>query len=456
MPVAVAARAKSGVDLKPLPKGPAWRYLAGMLLESRHNALGFLERCARQYGDVFTFRFITLPFCYIGRPELIESVLVTHFSNFTKSEDYRALRRVLGEGLVTSEGETWRRHRRLMQPAFHRERFEAYAGLMGVYAERAVESWRPGQVFDVHKEMMQLTLEIVAQALLGTEVAGQARDVGEALDELLRQFVGGSIFILPGWLPTPANFRTRRAVRKLDQTVYRIIQSRRAAGSGGNDLLSILLAARDEDGSRLSDLELRDETMTLFLAGHETTAIALSWTWFLLAQNPSVEAEMLRELNDALGGRPVTTADLARLKFTAKVIKESMRLYPPVWGIGRRALEDVNIGGYRLPAGMNVFMTQWLVHRDPRYYPSPLDFNPHRWTEEFERRLPSFAYFPFGGGPRVCIGTSFALTEALVLLATIARRFKLELAEKPEAMPSVTLRPRHGIKMVPTRREKLF
>ena len=453
---------------KILPPGPRGRFLIGRLPAINREWLEFLDRCARAYGDIFHFRSLHLHLCYLIRPEYIESVLVTQQHNFIKSKDYRAMRRIFGDGLLTSEGEAWRRQRRLAQLAFHRERIAAYSRLMVASTERMLDRWRDGQTLDVHQEMMRLTLDIVAKALFDADVEGDARDVGRALNVAMAQFLSrvSTGFLIPEFLPTPGNLRFAKAMRRLDQIVYGIIRERRAIPDSGRDsgrdpgrrdpgdLLSMLLEARDEDGRQMTDRQLRDEAMTLFLAGHETTANALSWTWYLLAQHPEVENKLATELGQVLGGRAPALDDLGRLTYCEKVIKESLRLYPPAWGIGRQALDEFEIGGYRLPRGTNVFMVQWITHRDSRWFEQPERFDPDRWAEEFERCLPRFAYFPFGGGPRTCIGASFAMMEATLLLAVIAPRFKLALApgHPVEIFPSITLRPKYGIKMTLSQR----
>jgi len=440
-----------------LPPGPKGRFLIGILPKISRDWLTFLEQCAKQYGDIVSFRFLNLPICYLVRPEHTESVLVTNHHNFIKSKDYRAMRRIFGNGLLVSEGEFWRRQRRLAQPAFHRERIAGYSRLMVAYAERMLSAWQTGETLDVHQEMMKLTLDIVGKALFDADVCGDSRDVGAALKVAMEQFLTrvNTAFLIPEILPTPGNLRFQKAMRRLDQIVYRIIQARRSAGEDGGDLLSMLLEAQDEDGGQMTDRQVRDETMTLFLAGHETTANALTWTWYLLGQHPEVETRLAAELDEVLGGRAPTLDDLGRLRYTERVLKESLRLYPPAWGIGREAVHEFEIGGCRLPAGTNIFICQWLVHRDARYWADPERFNPDRWTPEFEKQLPRFAYFPFGGGPRTCIGASFATMEATLLLATIARKFRLALVpgQTVELFPSITLRPKNGIQVVLSRRD---
>jgi len=296
--------------------------------------------------------------------------------------------------------------------------------------------------------MMRLTLQIVAKTLFDADVDREARKVGHALEaimELNSDF--RKLILTPKWLPTPRNIRATIATRRLDKIIYRFIEERRVSGKDTGDLLSMLLAARDDDGSRMTDRQLRDEAITIFLAGHETTANALSWTWMLLAQNPAVEAKLHAELDAVLAGRTPALEDLPSLRYTGQVITESLRLYPPAWGMARIAIEDVEIGGYPIPKGCGVSLAQWVVHRDPRWFDAPEEFRPERWEGDLMKRLPRFAYFPFGGGPRQCVGNNFAVMEATLLLATIAQRFRIRLVEgRPVVpMPSITLRPRYGI-----------
>jgi cytochrome P450 len=319
------------------------------------------------------------------------------------------------------------------------------------YTERQIAAWRDGEERDIHADMMHLTLAIVAKVLFDADAASDAAEVGEALqvslDHFSRQF--GRLVKLPLFLPTPANLRLKKAVRRLDAIIHRFIEQRRAGGANRGDLLSMLLHARDEDdGSRMTDQQLRDEMMTLFLAGHETTAIALAWTWYLLATNPEAEARLARELEMVLRDRSPTVSDLPRLKYTEQVILESMRLYPPAYMFGREPTQDVVLGGYLIPAGTTVFMAQWVTHRDPRFFDDPDQFVPERWAEERIKSLPKYAYFPFGGGPRICIGNTFAMMEACLILATIARkwRFSLKPGHPIEPQPLMTLRPAFGIK----------
>jgi cytochrome P450 len=319
-------------------------------------------------------------------------------------------------------------------------------------------SWKDGQGLDVHEAMMRLTLDIVAKTLFDTDVSREAEDVGAALQFLMGKFMrqAAFAFLLPDSIPIPTTRRLRRAVGQLDKVIYEIIRRRRASGTMSGDLLSVLLQAQDDEGLGMTDRQLHDEIMTLFLAGHETTANALSWTWLLLGQHPEIEDKLVEELRRVLGGRAPTASALPRLTYTEMILKEAMRLYPPVWVIGRRALAPFRMGNYELPAETNVVMSQLITHRDAKYFPEPERFDPDRWRPNDPRNLalPRFAYFPFGGGPRVCIGAGFSMMEAVLLLATIAQHFRLALVpgQTIEKLPSVTLRPKSGIRVILHRR----
>jgi cytochrome P450 len=424
------------------------------MAEMSRGWLPFYTRCAKEYGDIVRFRIAHVPIYLLVHPRDIEYVLVKNSVNFTKSADYNALRRLVGNGLLTSEGGFWRRQRSLIQPAFHRESILHYATVMTTATNLMLDSWGDGEVRDIHKDMMRLTLEIVAQCLYSAEVSGSADQVGQALEIVTASFVkaAGRALLFPFHIPDPLAWRERRAIRELNQIIDGIIHERRASGQPRKDLLDTLLTQRDAEGELMSDAQLRDEVMTLFLAGHETTALALSWACYLLALNPHVEAMLLEELRAVLGGRTPTLEDLPLLAYTEMVIKEAMRLYPPAWGVGRRAIRECEIGGYQIKAGANIFILQWLTQRDPRFFPGPERFDPERWREDPVRmgKIPRFAYFPFGGGPRVCVGAAFAMAEATLLLATIQQRYSLELPLNTpvEVFPSVTLRPKHGVNAV--------
>jgi len=444
------------MPLARVPPGPRARWLRGSLEEFGRDRLGFFTRCARDYGDVAAFRLGPRPCLLLSHPDLIEYVLLTASRNFTKHFAVRLNRLLLGNGLINSEGDFWLRQRRLAQPGFVRERVVLYADTMAAATERHVADWQDGQTRDLHAEMMRLTLEIVGLTLFGADVAAETHDVSAALEVALTCYVARvqSLLLLPEWLPTPNNRRLRQAVGRLDDILYRIIRQRRAGDRERDDLLSMLLRARDEGGGSMTDRQLRDEAMTLFLAGHETTALALTWAWYLLGRHPEVEAALLAELQAVLGGRAPTAADLPRLRYTERLVCEVLRLYPPVYTIGREALADCEIGGYRVRAGTTVFLSQWVMHHDPRYFEDPDAFRPDRWADDLARRLPKYAYFPFGGGPRVCIGNSFATMEAVLVLAIIAQKFRLAPASAEPVRPRafLTLRPERAVPMVLARR----
>jgi cytochrome P450 len=423
-------------SLGPLNSGDPLKYFAGII---------------REYGDVVGLRVFNFRILLINHPEHIEDVLVNHPRKFIKGRVLQANKRVFGRGLLTSEGDFWLRQRRLAQPAFHRARIAGYASTMVEYTERLLHEWQDGEERDIHKEMMRLTLQIVGKTLFDADVERDAQDIGKSMELLLE--LGADFrrtLFIPQWLPTPTNIRLERAIRQIEKVLYRIIAQKRASGRDAGDLLSMLLAAQDEDGSRMTDKQLRDEAITLFLAGHETTANTLSWTWWLLAQNPAVEAKLHAELRTVLAGRAPSLDDLPKLVYTNHIITESLRLYPPVWGTARTAIEDHEIAGYSVPKGSGVSFAQWTVHRDARWYDAPDEFRPERWEGDLLKRLPRFAYFPFGGGPRQCIGNVFALMETALILATIAQRLRFRLVVGHPVVPlaSITLRPRHGIRAV--------
>jgi cytochrome P450 len=426
-------------------------------LEFIRDPLDYPVQIARQYGDVVRARIGKLVFYMLVHPEHIEYVLRGNHKNFSKDKGTRLLSGLLGEGLLTSEGDLWRRQRRLSQPAFQVDQVEKYSDVMVSYAERMLLKWQGGQIRDIHIDLMKLTLEIVAQTLFSASVEGKAEVVGEAM-EIVMNYFASPIVWFPLWqkLPTPGNRRFSSAIQQLNSIIYETIARRRSGESQGNDLLARLLAARDEDGSQMTDKQLRDELVTLFLAGHETTALALSYTFYLLANNPHADARLAAELDEVLQGRLPTHADVPRLQYAEWVVRESMRLYPPATSIGREALSDCEIGGYFVPKGTQIAIMQWITHRDARWFDDPEAFKPERWDNDLVRRLPRCAYFPFGDGPRICIGNQFAMMEAILVLATIAQRYRLTLAPgfTLELLPSVTLRPKTGVQMVVHSRQK--
>src|ERR1051325_2179248 len=411
------------------PPAPKGRILLGVLPEFRKDPPEYLRRVAHEHGDIAELRLGRQQVYFINRPDWIRDILVTHQTNFKKSRMLERARVLLGDGLLTSEGEFHKLQRRLVQPAFHRERLAGYATAMVECADACRARWTPGEL-DIAGEMMRLTLAIVARTLFSADVSSEAGEIGVALSEVLGLF---ETVLMPfsEWLeklPLPSVRRFERARARLDATIYRIIGERRSSGRDEGDLLSMLLLAQDEDtGGRMTDQQVRDEALTLFLAGHETTANALTWTWYLLSQNPECEAKLHQELAEVLDGRLPAFADVPQLHYAEMIFAEAMRLYPPAWAVGRRALADYPIGDYTIPAGAVILMSPYVTHRDSRWFPDPHRFDPERWSPEETAQRPKFSYFPFGGGARVCIGERFAWMEGVLLLSTIAQRWRFHL-----------------------------
>jgi cytochrome P450 len=437
--------------------GPKGGYFGGSAGAIRRDQLGFYESCARDYGDLVETRLGPYRVLLIYHPDAIEELFVARSRDFIKSRGVRLLRPLLGNGLFLAEGESWLRQRRLLQPAFHRQRVAGYGEVMTAYAARHVADWKDGDVREIHGEMMAVTQAIVGKTLFDADVSGDAHEVSQAARVLAEDFGARlrTLTLIPYWVPTPRNLRSRRAIRRLDDLIHRIIAERRAREEDRGDLLSMLLQARDaDDGSRMTTQQVRDEAMTMFLAGHETTAVALSWAWYLLARHPEAEARLADELGEVLGDRPPAVADLPRLRYAGMVVTEAMRLYPPAYGLGRQAARATEIAGQAVAAGDILIAPTWVVHRDRRWFEEPEAFRPERWAGDLAQRLPRFAYFPFGGGPRQCIGNSFAQMEAVLVLAAIAQRFRLSLMPDQRITPTpyITLRPEAGIRMLVARR----
>jgi cytochrome P450 len=432
--------------------GPRGHPLLGSLPEVRRDPLRLFLAAFHEYGEVVRFHFGPMVAHLVSSPEGVHHVLVENHRNYGKqTRGYRNLRYVLGNGLLTSEGELWRRQRRIAQPAFHRQRIAGFAGTMVRAAEDAAASLdaRRGQEIDMHHEMMRLTLRIVGETLLAYDPTHAADEVGSALSFLLAIANERSARILdvPPAIPTPENRRFRRALATLDAVVLRMIAERRRDPRDRGDLLSMLIESRDaETGEAMDDRQLRDEAMTIFLAGHETTANALTFSWLLLSRFPAACRELGAELQAKLGGRSPTVDDLPRLALPRRILQEAMRLFPPAWIIGRSADEADEIGGFGIPARSIVFISPYVIHRHPGLWENPEGFDPAR----FEKEPPRGGYLPFGGGPRMCIGNGFAMMEAELVLATLAQRFRFDLVPGPpvDLEPSITLRPRHGVRMM--------
>jgi cytochrome P450 len=432
------------------PPGPTGLPLLGLVFEIRKDPLGTLQRVAREFGDVVTFPVLGRDRVLLNRPEYIQQLLLLQHGKLHKSALTKmAVQPLLGEGLLISEGDFWRQQRRLAQPAFHKSRVNDYEPTMVRCALAQARTWRDGETRNMAEEMMQLTLEVAVQTLFGTTLAGESERIGRSMTFLMRHYLSRarSPWRIPEAWPTRANKIARRDRAYLDSLVYRIIEERKKETRPRQDLLSMLMAAMNEDGSRMTAKQLRDETMTLFLAGHETTALALGWTWYLLSENPQAEGKLHEELDGALRGNPATVADLERLPYLHAVVRESLRLYPPAYMMARANVTAVTVGEYEIPAGTTILSSQWVTHRDARYFEEPEKFRPERWLDGLEERLAGGTYYPFGDGPRRCIGQEFALLEIALAIAAIAQRFRFTLmpGARIEVEPLITLRPRYGI-----------
>jgi cytochrome P450 len=436
-----------------IPPGPTTRSPFGHLFSFAPNPLLFLQRLSGQYGDIVSFRIRKRPVFFLNRPDLIKDVLVTHQRNFVKNPGFQNIRRILGDGLLSSEGDFHLRQRRLIQPAFRRERVNEYAAIVTGFAARAGDRWRDGAEIDMSAEMTRLTLAVVGRAFFNADVEDETSEISQALTDAMSLFEGMSSpsTLIMDKIPL-LNRRFRRGRDRLDEAIYRIIEARRVDASGQNDVLGALLLAEDDDGGggAMTDKQIRDEALTLFLAGHETSAVALAWTLYLLARHPEVEAELEAELRQVLNGRLPAVQDVPDLQYTRMVLAESMRLYPPVYMIGRQALEDFPVDEFVIPAGSSLIMSQYIMHRDPRFFPHPDRFDPQRWTAEEVAARPKFSYFPFGGGVRLCIGEPFAWLEMILVIASLAQRWKFQVnpIQQVELEPRVTLRPKGGMPLV--------
>jgi cytochrome P450 len=430
------------------PPGPKSISPLGVTTQFRHDPLGFTMTLFRDYGD-----FVTLPGPFyqpgflLTNPDLLHEVLVKQADKFQKPPIFKKIfRSSFGQGLVWSDGEFWKRQRRLAQPAFHHKRIQGYAASMLNETRRMLTDWQDGQWRHIDEDMHDLTLRIVVDALFQAKITAAGDAIRAAMLELseaiTEQAMNPLKAFLPDWLPTSVTRRKARASARLDGIVYGLIEARRQSGGDSGDLLSMFLLAEDEEtGERMTDQQVRDEVMTMFIAGHETTAVALTWAWVLLAQHPAVEAKLQAELEQVLAGRPPTLADLPHLPYTELLVKEVLRLYPPAWVIFRQSLTRIELGGYEVPAGAIISIIPYTLHRHPHYYEQPEQFWPERFGpdssgEILEKRLPRFAYLPFGGGPRICIGHSFALMEARLLLATIAQKYRLQLSPGHQVEPN--------------------
>lgn len=447
-------------SLSRIPPGPKGWPIVGNLLDFRGDPIGFLTRLARDYGDIAHFKLGSQHAFQLNHPDYIRDVLVTHSKNFTKTRGLSRAKTVIGNGLLTSEGDFHRRQRRLCQPAMHPQRISTYSQAMIDCAREMSDQWHGGETIDAGASLLEMTLGIAGRTLFATDIRSSAKEIGDAMTVVFEYF---NWLMLPyaAWtrhLPLARHRQFQRAKELLDRTVYGIIRERRASGKDTGDLLSMLLLAKDADdgGGGMSDEQVRDEAVTMFLAGHETVATALTWTLYLLSKHPDVQAQLQADIDRALEGRPPTFEDLPRLKFAEMVFAESMRLYPPVWTLTRKAIEDYEVGGYVLPAGSVIGLSQYVMHHDARFFTNPEVFDPLRWTAEERAKRPKFSYFPFGGGPRLCIGESFAWMEGTLLLAFLCSRWSFKRPNSIDAevafQPLITLRPKKRLQLVVERR----
>ena len=405
------------------------------------------------FGDAAHYKLGRRHVVFLNNPDYVREILVVQNSNFVKERTVQRMKMLVGEGLITSEDPFHRRQRMLAQPAFYRQRISAYADDIVNKAAAFRERWQPGQQLDISLEMMHLTLDVIAKTLFDSDVAAEVEEISREVNAIMRLYNFLVIVPLAEMLqhyPLPGMSRFRQARARLDAIVYRMIEEHRRDEQPRSDLLSMLLSARYEDCSAMPDRQVRDEVMTIFLAGYETIANALTWTWYLLSENPDAEHKLHAELDSVLAGRNATYDDVPKLTYTEMVLAESMRLYPPAWAMGRFALEDFALGPYFMPKGTTVFLSQYIMHRDRRYFPDPERFDPERWIPEAKASRPRFSYFPFGGGARQCIGESFAWMEGILILATIAQRWRPQLVagHRVEPQPLITLRPKYGMKMI--------
>ncbi|MHB8625165.1 MAG: cytochrome P450 [Aggregatilineales bacterium] len=423
--------------------------LFGMInmIDLKRDNLGFADRMAR-YGDVSFAKIGPYALYLLNHPDLIHQVLVEQWEKFNKWHvQKQVIGQVIGNGTFNIDGEYWKQQRKLVQPAFHAKRIAAYADVIVDETRRVIDSWQMGAEYNLSQQMYNVAMTIISRLMFGADVQGREEEISQALTTCLEIETQQmqALFRLPAWLPTPAHLRFQRAIKLFDGLMNHFISARRRSNVDTGDLLSMLLLAADEErGGHLSDKEVRDEALTLFSAGHETSANTLSWTWVELAKHPEIEEKLVEEVRRVLGDRVPTLQDLRNLPYTEMVIKESLRLHPPAWGFMREAMEDVTIGGWRIPKGNLVFLCPHVTHRDPRFFEQPAEFTPERFAAGYEKRIPRYAYFPFGGGPHICTGQSLAMMEAPIILAMMVQRCKFTLTPGQDFMPHIAILQRPG------------
>ena len=453
--------APSPVKPRPLSSMPGEKGLPliGDIVRFGKDQRTYIERLRRDHGPVARLRFGPTDWVVVCEPELVHEITVSRWGEFHKpAVNRQVFEQFLGYGVVSSDGDHWKRMHKLMMPAFHRQRIDAYAAVMSEYTGQMLDSWQTGATRDFQDDMTELTLRIVAKTMFDADVQADAKSFGEAMKVVQRVLVAHINFPVPvpRWWPGPVNRRKQKAIANIERIVMGVVEDRRRTGDDKGDLLSTLVHARDEAGKGMSDRELRDEAMTLFFAGHETTANALTWCWYLLGKNPEAVARAKEEVDRVLGGRAPTTADLDKLVYVEQVFKESLRLLPSVWVYMRETANDLELGGYLLPKGTALFISPYLLGRDERFFADPLRFDPDRFTKENERKLPRGAYVPFSAGPRVCMGKQFAMMEARIVLAMLLQRFTPTnpAGYEPEIVCELSMLPKGGLPTIVAPREK--
>ena len=449
----------SAIKTSKLPPGPKTKIPLGHLFSFRRDSIGFLRKIAKEYGDIVHFKIGPIRIVLLNHPDYIKEVLTTQHRNFVKGRPLEMAKELLGEGLLTSEGEFHKHQSRLIQPAFHRNMLESYAGAMTKCTTRLMDDWEETMRVDIKEEMTKLSITIAGQTLFNSDIEQEAQEINQALDTATSLF-GRIPLPFSEWLlkiPLPGTRRFYKAKARLDKTIHRMIDERRRNNTDRGDLLSLLLRSQDEksNGERMSDQQVRDEAITLFLTAFDTTSTALTWTLYLLSQNPEAEAELHEELDLLLNGRIPTVEDYSKLKYTRMVFGESMRMYPPSYVIPRQAVEDFPIDKYIVPRGTIILMSPYLIHHDPRFHPDPEKFSPHAWDEHSHSLNSKYEYFPFSRGPRSCIGEPFAWMQGILVLATIAQSWRIKLVpgHPVELLPLINLRPKYGMMMTLHRRK---
>lgn len=448
------------INKSKLPPGPKPKIPLINLFRFRRDSLGFLRKIAGEFGDIVHFKMGPLRVLLLNHPDFIKEVLSTQNTNFVKGRPLEMAKELLGEGLLTSEGEFHKRHSRIIQPAFHRKMMDVYSPAMTEYTTRLMNSWEDEMSVDMMKEMVELSTGIAGKTLFNVDIEEEAPQINQSLESVMSLFGRITLpfaeFLLK--LPLPGTIRFFKAKERLDNTIFRIIDERRRSKLNNGDLLSLLLQSQNEPegGAGMTDLQIRDEALTLFLTALDTTSIALTWTWYLLSQNPATETELHEELDSVLQGGLPTLDDYPNLKFTRSVFAESMRLYPPIYIIARQAVKDFSIGNYTVPGNTIVLMSPYLIHHDSRFHPNPEKFNPHLWDDRALGQLPKYEYFPFSEGPRSCIGQQYAWLEGVLVLASIAQSWHISLVpdHSVEIAQLINLRPKYGMLMKLQRRKK--